>query len=53
MKYLGLCSPGLQIFFEKFVKLSSSPPTYLMLAPLLAIQTMMNIETFIFILTYS
>ena len=34
MKYLGLWSPRLQIFFEKFVKPSGSPPTYLMYAPL-------------------
>ena len=34
MKYLGLWSPRLQMFFEKFVKPSGPPPTYLMYAPL-------------------
>ena len=35
LKYLGLWSPGLRIFFEKLVKHSCPPPTYLMYAPLI------------------
>ena len=34
MKYLGLWSPGLQNFFRKICKPPTSPPTYLMYAPL-------------------
>ena len=35
MKYLGLWSPNLQTFYEKFVKPSGPPlPTYLIYAPL-------------------
>ena len=50
MKHLGLWSPGLQRFFEKLVKPSRPPPTYLMYAPLVH-EEFINFEE-IFSLTY-